>query len=119
MSTITYVNPRQDQTVRIFDNFYNYELQVPADQYDTIFGYFKSLTADTSSAAAFTTSLFQVAENSQTDVMVLFQQIQGQSVLDLNVTLAYYLNGLRSKSALLGVSATVTPNYYAARNVLP
>lgn len=119
MATITYPNAGLDKTVKIFDNFYNYELQVPVEQYDTIFGYFKSLTADTASAAAFTTSLFQVAENSQTDVIVLFNQIQGQSVLELSATLAYYLNGFRSKSSLLGVSSTVTPNYYAARNVLP
>jgi hypothetical protein len=32
--------------------------------------------------------------------------------------MAYYLNGLRSPSTLLGVSNPVTPNFYTARNVL-
>lgn len=118
MSTIRYPNANADTTVKIFDNFYNYEQQVPTEQYDTIFGYFKSLTSDTPTAAAFTSSLFQVAENSQTDVMVLFKQIQGQDALQVNITLAYYLNGIRSKSALLGVSTPTKPNFYAARNVL-
>ena len=44
---------------------------------------------------------------------------QGEYQLRVQATLAYYLNNLRSNSTLLGLSATVTPNYYAARNVLP
>ena len=49
--------------------------------------------------------------------MNLLQQIQGQTLPELTLTLAYYLNGLRSKATLLGVNASVTPNYYVARNV--
>jgi len=49
--------------------------------------------------------------------MDLLQQIQGQSQAELNLTLAYYLNNIRSPATLLGINATTTPNYYVARNV--
>jgi hypothetical protein len=38
--------------------------------------------------------------------------------LDLNINMAYYLNSIRSRATLLGVGIPVTPNYYAARNVI-
>jgi hypothetical protein len=36
----------------------------------------------------------------------------------LSVSLAYYLNNIRSRATLLGVSAPTSPNFYAARNVV-
>jgi len=33
------------------------------------------------------------------------------------VTMAYYLNSIRSPATLLGVLEPVSPNYYTARNV--
>jgi hypothetical protein len=117
MSTINYSNPRTDQTVRIFDQFYAYETVVPADEYDTVNSYFKSVFKTTEAAGNFTITLFRMAQQSDIPVMELLQQIQGQALPELTLTLAYYLNGLRSKSTLLGVNASVTPNYYVARNV--
>ena len=49
--------------------------------------------------------------------MDLLEQIQGTNQADLNLTLAYYLNNIRSPATLLGINALTTPNYYAARNV--
>jgi hypothetical protein len=37
--------------------------------------------------------------------------------VELDLTMAYYLNNQRSNSTLLGVSQPVQPNFYAARNV--
>jgi hypothetical protein len=36
MSTINEVNPKIDQTVQIFDQFYNYSANVPAMEYDVV-----------------------------------------------------------------------------------
>jgi hypothetical protein len=117
MATINYSNPRTDQTVKIFDQFYAYETVVPADEYDTVNSYFKSVFKTTEAAGNFTITLFRMAQQSDIPVMELLQQIQGQTLPELTLTLAYYLNGLRSKATLLGVNASVTPNYYVARNV--
>jgi hypothetical protein len=43
MSTVNYTNPNLDLTVRVFDQFYNYEANVPAAEYDVVHSYFLSV----------------------------------------------------------------------------
>ena len=117
MSTVNYANPNTDRTIKIFDQFYNYEVSVAADEYDAVNSYFKSVFGTAEAAGNFTVTLFRVAQESSIPVLNLLQQIQGQTLPELTLTLAYYLNGLRSKATLLGLSASVSPNYYVARNV--
>lgn len=117
MGTVNYPNPQLDQTVKIFDEFYAYSANVPADQYDAVYSYFRSVFDTAEAAGNFTTTVFRVAQQSDIPVMDLLQSFQGQSQPELTLTLAYYLNGLRSPSTLLGLNAAVTPNFYVARNV--
>lgn len=117
MSTVNYVNPAIDQTVRIFDEFYNYETVVPAQEYEVVYSFFSSVFGTEEAAANFSLVLFKISEQSETPVMTLLQQMQGQGTPEITLTLAYYLNGDRSKSTLLGLNSPVTPNYYVARNV--
>lgn len=117
MTTVNYINPKTDQTVRIYDEFYAYAEEVPAAEYDAVNSYFKSVFGTTEAANNFTVTLFRVAQDSDIPVMTLLQQLEGKSQPELTLTLSYYLNGTRSRSTLLGLNATVTPNYYVARNV--
>jgi len=117
MATVNYANPSTDRTIKIFDQFYNYEVSVAAVEYDAVNSYFKSVFGTAEAAGNFTVTLFRIAQQSSIPVMNLLEQIQGQSQTELTLTLAYYLNGLRSKATLLGLNASVTPNYYVARNV--
>ena len=116
--TVNYNNSNIDLTVRVFDNFYRYEANVPADQYDIVNSYFLREMGDRTVAGNFTTSLFQVAENTGIDALTLLQGMQGATGLDLTLNMAYYLNQIRSRATLLGVSSEVVPNFYAARNVI-
>lgn len=116
-NTVNYVNPNTDQTVRIFDSFYSYEQIVPVEEYDAVNSYFKSQFGTAQAAGNFTVTLFRVASQSGIPVMTLLNQLQVQGQPSLSLTLAYYLNGLRSKATLLGINSTSTPNYYVARNV--
>jgi hypothetical protein len=117
MGTVNYSNPKTDQTVKIFDDFYAYAQQVSQDEYDAVYSYFMSMFGTKEAAGNFTVTLFRVAQQSDIPVLELLQQFQGQGKPELTLTLAYYLNGQRSPSTLLGVNAAVTPNYYVARNV--
>ena len=117
MSTINEVNPKIDQTVQIFDQFYNYSANVPAMEYDIVLSYFRSVFTTTLAAENFTTALFRVAEESDTSALTLLQSMEGQNSVQLTITMAYYLNSIRSPATLLGVLAPTTPNYYTARNV--
>jgi hypothetical protein len=117
MSTLNEVNPRIDQTVQIFDQFYNYSANVPAMEYDIVLSYFRSVFTTTLAAENFTTALFRVAEESDTSALTLLQSMEGQNSVQLTITMAYYLNSIRSPATLLGVLTPTTPNFYTARNV--
>jgi hypothetical protein len=120
MSTgsVNYTNTNIDQTVRIFDRFYQYDANVPAAEYDIVLSFFKQQMADARVAGNFTVSLFQVAEQTNIPVLTLLESFQGSSLMTINLNMAYYLNNIRSRATLLGVNAQPVPNYYAARTVL-
>lgn len=117
MPTVNYTNPNTDRTVRIFDEFYNFEATVDAALYDLVYSFMSTVFADRTAASNFTLSIFQVSETSGIEVEEILKNLQGQDSLQLTVTLAYYLNNLRSGSTLLGVSAVQTPDVNVARNV--
>ena len=117
MSTINAINPKIDQSVRVFDGFYNFDVDVPVNEYDVVFSYFKSVFTTAQAAGNFTVTLFRIAQENNTPVLALLQELEGQDQIQITATLAYYLNDLRSPATLLGYSVPVTPNFYAARNV--
>jgi pyruvate/2-oxoacid:ferredoxin oxidoreductase alpha subunit len=117
MGTINALNPKIDQTVRVFDQFYNYETFVPANEYDTVYSFFRSVFATAEAAGNFTVALFRISEQTRTPVLTLVQQMEDKNQIEITATLAYYLNNLRSPATLLGFSVPVAPNLYTARNV--
>jgi hypothetical protein len=119
MGTVNTINPKLDQTVRIFDQFYDYEQYVPVNEYDAVYSFFASVFKTKEAAANFASSLFRVADQTNVSVVTLLESMQNKDQVTVTATMAYYLNGLRSNSTLLGVNSVLTPNYYTARNVLP
>jgi pyruvate/2-oxoacid:ferredoxin oxidoreductase alpha subunit len=117
MGSVNSYNPSIDQTVQIFDQFYDYSVSVPTLEYDAVYSYLRSQFGTAEAAGNFTVTVFRISEQSQIPVMDLLQQLQGLSATELTLTLSYYLNNVRSASTLLGVNQPVTPNYYVARNV--
>lgn len=117
-NTVNSINTNVDQTVRIFDNFYRYEVQVPAAEYDVVYSYFRNQMTTREAAGNFTVSLFRVAQETKIPPLTLLNEFRGLNGINLNASLAYYLNQIRSRATLLGVGAAVVPNQYAARNVL-
>ena len=102
----------------MFDAFYEYDVNVPAAEYDVVNSYFKSVMTTRLAADNFTMSLFKVSEDTKIPALTLLQAFDGVSGMNLNVTLAYYLNTIRNRATLLGVGVPVSPNFYAARNVV-
>jgi hypothetical protein len=118
MTTVNYTNVNLDQTVRIYDKFYSFDVQVPVAEYDVVHSYFLKTMTTKQAAGNFTVSLFQIAQETGVAPLTLLQEFQGLNGIDLSAQLAYYLNQLRSRATLLGVGIGVVPNQYAARNVL-
>lgn len=123
MTSINYTNYNIDQTVRVFDTFYDYDVDIPVGDYDVVNSYFKSVMSTNQAADNFTVSLFRVAENTNIPPLTLLESFKqsGGTVgnsMNLNLNMAYYLNSIRNRATLLGVGVPVTPNFYAARNVV-
>ena len=109
-----------EQTIRVFDSFYSVDLQVGATQYDIVHGYFKSVCETRLIADNFTVTLFRIAQQTGIDVLILLDELKGKgtSTLQMNKIMSYYLNGLKSKTSLYGVSVIPRPNVPTARNIV-
>lgn len=119
MGSVNERNPQVDRTVQIFDNFYDYQTEVDANDYDVVNSYFQSVFGTNRAAASFSVALFRIAEQTNTPILTLLAEIQDQDKIQLTQTICYYLNGLRSPTTLLGITAVSAPNVWAARNVMP
>jgi hypothetical protein len=119
MPSVNQINPRLDTTVQLFDTFLDFGISVPVDEYDAVNSYLRSVFRDSAAADNFTVSLFRVSRETGVPVLTVLDQIKAPDSIRVTANIAYYLNGLRSPSTLLGINAQVTPNVWAARNVLP
>jgi hypothetical protein len=118
MGSVNFQNPNIDQTVQVFDDFYRYSVSVPAAQYDIVYSFFRDTMQNEQSAGNFAVSLFKVSEETGIPPLDLLEGFRGLNTVELNASLAYYLNQIRSRATLLGVSVAVIPNAYAARAVV-
>lgn len=116
--TVNALNTNVDLTVRIYDQFYNYEQFVSSEEYDVVYSYMRSVFTTDLAAGNFTVALFRIADQTNVNVITVLQSLQGQNQIELTQTLCYYLNNLRSGSTLLGINLPTQANYYTARNVL-
>lgn len=110
-----------DQTVKIFDAFYQTNLQIGAAQYDIVHGYFSKVCSTKNIANNFTVVLFRIATQTGVDVLTLLDELQGKSNksnLKMNEQICYWLNGLKSKTSLYGISVIPQPVVPVARNVV-
>ena len=117
MSTINVTKNTTDSTIKIFDSFYNQEIIVNQAEYDQAQSFFRSVFIDKKIADDFTATVFQLSSAYDIPVMTIIDQMKTPTGIQVNETIADYLNGLRSKATLVGVSVIQQPNDYAARNV--
>jgi hypothetical protein len=107
-----------DQTVRIFDSFYAFDLRVNAPDFDIVFGYFASVCATKNIAGNFTAVFFRIAQETGIPVLELLNAVKGTNNLQMNSVISYYLNSFKSKTSLYGVAITPPPNQFVARNII-
>lgn len=118
-NSVNTLNPAVDLTVRVYDEFYEFAVDVDANEYDVVNSFFRSVFLSAAAADSFTSVLFRISDETEVPVITLLEQMAGQDQIQVTNTLAYFLNGLRSPTTLLGVNNPVQPNIWAARNVLP
>lgn len=107
-----------DITVRVFDQFYDLDLVVNADQYEIVYSFFKNYTSNIATARSFTQTLFRIANETQVNVLDLLKTFQGSDKLKVTLTMAYYLNNISNQTVLFGVNNVVVPNETVQRNII-
>jgi hypothetical protein len=108
-----------DLTVKIFDDFYAFNMSVNGNEFDIVNGYFKSVCDTRIIAGNFTSFLFRIAQETGIPVLDLLAQIQGaNNKLEMNQIIAYYLNSFKSKTSLYGVGTIPQSNQPVARNIV-
>ena len=117
----------KETTVEIFDDFYASTISVPVNQWDAVYSYFVGVLKGNSesettkeTAKKFATVLFKISQQTGTDIMVFMDYFRTnvETTVQLNSEMAYYLNLLKSKTALYGISTVVSPNQAVQRNII-
>jgi hypothetical protein len=107
-----------DQTVKIFDEFYGFDLIIAPDEYDIVHSYFIGVCDTTKIADNFTVYLFRIAQETQIPVLDLLDYIKGKSKMEVNSIIGYYLNSFKSKTSLYGFGTLPQANQPVARNIV-
>lgn len=108
-----------DRTVKVFNNFYNIDMTVSANEYDIVYSYFSEKTNSLTTAKTFTETLFRISAETKVNVLELLSEFQGLDKMKIALTLAYYLNTLsETKTVLYGVNNILAPNEKVQRNII-
>jgi hypothetical protein len=107
-----------DNSVRVFDQYYNFQVVVDSNHYEIVYSYFVSVTNTLDTAKNFTTMLFRIANITGENPLTLLEYMQGSTKIQVTSLMAYYLNGLKSKTTLYGISVTPSPNQTVQRNIV-
>lgn len=107
-----------DDTVRIFDDFYSFDLVINASEYDIVYTFFSSINDNEAISKNLTVYLFRISQITGVPVLDLVQNMRGLHKLEINKLMAYYLNTFKSKTSLYGVAQLPLPNQPVARNIV-
>lgn len=118
MALIDFTRTSLDNTVQLFDKFYNSTVSVGANEYDVVLSYFKTVCKTNNAALNFTYILFKISSLTEEPVVTLLDYLKGKSGVEVNSIMAYYLNTISSKHTLYGISNVPLPNPSVQRNVI-
>ena len=107
-----------DNTVRVFDEFYDVDLSVSANDYEVVYAFFRENTSNVSAARNYAETLFRVSAVTGVNVMELLDSFRGADSMKITLTMAYYLNSIGNKNVMYGASNLLPPNAIAQRNVI-
>jgi hypothetical protein len=83
-----------------------------------VHGYFLSVCASKNIADNFTVVLFRISQETEIPILDLLNQIKGTNKMEMNQTIAYYLNSFKSRTSLYGISIIPKSNQPVSRNIV-
>ena len=109
-----------DKTVKIFDSYYNSDIVIDANQYEIVKSYFYDVSKSENISSNFTSMIFRISNITGDNPLDLIEYMKGnaKTKIEANATMIFYLNAIKSKTALYGISVVPQPNDNVQRNVL-
>jgi hypothetical protein len=107
-----------DQTVRIFNKFYDLDLVINANEYEIVYSFFTGYTDSRDVANNFTETLFRIANETDIDVLTLLDSFQAEDSMRVTLTMAYYLNSFSDKTVMYGISNIIPAAQPVERNIV-
>lgn len=107
-----------DQTVRIFNEFYNLELIINSNEYDIVHSFFIGNTDSVDVANSYTETLFRISNETGIDALTLLDSFQALDSMKIALTMAYYLNSFSNKTVMFGIDNLLVPNRQVERNIV-
>jgi hypothetical protein len=107
-----------DASVKLIDNFFDEDPVINSNEFELMNSYFLSVCEDVSIARNFTSFMFKISANTGKPALELLEDIRGASKLEMNATIAYYLNLYKDKHLLYGISVIPQPVPTIQRNII-
>ena len=108
-----------EQSVSIFDSFYDIAYTVNASEYDVVYSFFYGCLNNDTQAANMTAILFRIAQIGNYNIIDLLEILKGApNKLQMNSIICYYLNTFKTKTSLYGTGQLPVPNEAVQRNVV-
>lgn len=107
-----------DKTVRVFDQFYNFDLVIDGNQWDIVYSYWYERTSSKNIAENFATLIFRLSSVTGQNPLEILDYVKGSTAKETDALLAFYLNSSKSKTTLYGVGNSPQPNILIQRNIV-
>lgn len=108
----------EQRVVEFFDNYFTKPIQVSANDYDAVVGFFSKRNFDKVAAASVGQALLTQAKIDNVNVFELVDTLKGLSEVQLSKVVAQVLNFQRNKSSTIGFKISPTFEYGERRNVV-
>tara|TARA_B100001287_G_C22641576_1_gene510438 strand:+ start:506 stop:892 length:387 start_codon:yes stop_codon:yes gene_type:complete len=108
----------EQRVVSFFDNYFTKPIEVSANDYDAVIGFFSKRGFDKVAAASVGQALLTQAKLDSVNVFELIDTLKGLTEVQLSQVVAQVLNFQRNKSSTIGFKVEPTFEYGERRNVV-
>tara|TARA_B100001989_G_scaffold249838_1_gene225840 strand:+ start:361 stop:747 length:387 start_codon:yes stop_codon:yes gene_type:complete len=108
----------EQRVVSFFDNYFTKPIEVSANDYDAVIGFFSKRGFDKVAAASVGQALLTQAKLDSVNVFELVDTLKGLTEVQLSQVVAQVLNFQRNKSSTIGFKVEPTFEYGERRNVV-
>lgn len=118
LSNLPVEKPQYESTIQAFDAYYSRPLELDANVYAAMKGYFTNRGFEDVAAESITIIIMKQAKADNYKPMQILDTLKGLNDSELSALVAEILNYNRLKTSSLGVAQPFTPNFEVSRNIL-